>query len=275
MRVDDVPAGRHVRASPASTGLRLSDCSSRFTNEENISGKSQVKSSVQRGIKQSILDQYPGLEEEIEELLPKKEPLFVAKWCAPSTGHRGRVCTSERATCAALSAHPLPFQPALAAQTTSRLWPRGTTSLLSSSRCATGHSSLRYVCSTSSPTCSQSTGSTGGRSDLCSRAQTSWRRGSLRKGARWTTCRRIQSWCVAVPCTQIPMPRASALIPRAPRGCVAARSSQGIFAEGKEHALAIGVTMTSTQEIRDSNKGVSVENTHYLNDGLWHLMSIE
>lgn len=56
----------------------------RFTNEENISGKSQVKSSVQRGIKQSILDQYPGLEEEIEELLPKKEPLFVAKWCAPA-----------------------------------------------------------------------------------------------------------------------------------------------------------------------------------------------
>mmetsp|Transcript_19965 Transcript_19965/g.51488 ORF Transcript_19965/g.51488 Transcript_19965/m.51488 type:complete len:92 (-) Transcript_19965:280-555(-) len=49
----------------------------------------------------------------------------------------------------------------------------------------------------------------------------------------------------------------------------------GIFAEGKEHALAIGVTMLSTKEIRESNKGVAVENTHYLNDGLWHLLGIE
>mmetsp|Transcript_10346 Transcript_10346/g.23928 ORF Transcript_10346/g.23928 Transcript_10346/m.23928 type:complete len:149 (-) Transcript_10346:423-869(-) len=53
----------------------------KFTREEHISGKSQVKSSVQRGIRGSILDQYPGLEEEIDELLPKKEPLFVCK-CA-------------------------------------------------------------------------------------------------------------------------------------------------------------------------------------------------
>jgi len=50
---------------------------------------------------------------------------------------------------------------------------------------------------------------------------------------------------------------------------------QGIFAEGKEHALAIGVTLMSTEDIRTSNKGIAVENTHYLNDGLWSLISIE
>lgn len=45
----------------------------------------------------------------------------------------------------------------------------------------------------------------------------------------------------------------------------------GIFAEGKEHALAIGITKLSTEEIRNLNKGVAVENIHYLNDGLWKL----
>ena len=42
-----------------------------------------------------------------------------------------------------------------------------------------------------------------------------------------------------------------------------------IFAEGKEHALAIGVTMASTATIRSENKGNAIENTHWLNDGLW------
>ena len=35
---------------------------------------------MQRGIRNSIVEQYPNLEEEIEDLLPKKEPLFVVKW---------------------------------------------------------------------------------------------------------------------------------------------------------------------------------------------------
>lgn len=56
---------------------------------------------------------------------------------------------------------------------------------------------------------------------------------------------------------------------------VGGNSVVGIFAEGKEHALAVGVTLASTQEIRESNKGIAVENTHYLNDGLWHTLSVE
>ena len=47
------------------------------------------------------------------------------------------------------------------------------------------------------------------------------------------------------------------------------------MAEGKEHALAIGVTTMSTEEIRTTNKGIAVENTHYLKDGLWSLRSVE
>ncbi|TGZ46574.1 hypothetical protein CRM22_011087 [Opisthorchis felineus] len=44
-----------------------------------------------------------------------------------------------------------------------------------------------------------------------------------------------------------------------------------IMAEGKEHALAIGSTVMSTDEILAMNKGIGVENLHYLLDGLWRL----
>ena len=45
--------------------------------------------------------------------------------------------------------------------------------------------------------------------------------------------------------------------------------------EGKENALAIGITLMSSAQIRSENKGIAVENTHWLNDGLWTLRAIE
>ncbi|XP_055390165.1 malignant T-cell-amplified sequence 1 homolog [Condylostylus longicornis] len=48
-----------------------------------------------------------------------------------------------------------------------------------------------------------------------------------------------------------------------------------IMAEGKEHALAIGITALSTEDIAKVNKGIGVENCHYLNDGLWHMKPIK
>lgn len=48
-----------------------------------------------------------------------------------------------------------------------------------------------------------------------------------------------------------------------------------IMAEGKEHALAIGITTMSTEQIRSENKGIAVENTHWLRDGLWSMKPIE
>jgi PUA domain protein len=42
-----------------------------------------------------------------------------------------------------------------------------------------------------------------------------------------------------------------------------------IFAEGKEHAMAIGLTKMSTEDIRSVNKGIGVDTVHHLNDGLW------
>ncbi|CEO96005.1 PUA domain-containing protein [Plasmodiophora brassicae] len=47
-----------------------------------------------------------------------------------------------------------------------------------------------------------------------------------------------------------------------------------IYAEGKEHALAIGVTKMSTEKIRSENKGIAVDVLHHLNDGLWTMPSL-
>lgn len=50
---------------------------------------------------------------------------------------------------------------------------------------------------------------------------------------------------------------------------VPAKTPVAIMAEGKEHAMAIGLTIMSTEEIRTVNKGIGVNNLHHLNDGLW------
>jgi len=49
----------------------------------------------------------------------------------------------------------------------------------------------------------------------------------------------------------------------------ATESPVAIYAEGKEHAMAVGLTKLSTADIRAVGKGIGVENIHYLNDGLW------
>ncbi|CAM8979692.1 unnamed protein product [Rhodiola kirilowii] len=50
----------------------------RFSSEE-ISSQNQVKASVQRKIRNSIAEEYPGLEPILDDLLPKKSPLIVVK----------------------------------------------------------------------------------------------------------------------------------------------------------------------------------------------------
>lgn len=67
------------------------------------------------------------------------------------------------------------------------------------------------------------------------------------------------------------------------------------MAEGKEHALAIGKTTMSSEDMwvmiffknllnisfnlfyfrSKVNKGIGVENIHYLNDGLWQMKPVK
>jgi len=52
----------------------------RFSQEESVSSQGQAKSSVQRAIRNRILEQYPLLEGVIDDILPKKSVVVVAKW---------------------------------------------------------------------------------------------------------------------------------------------------------------------------------------------------
>ncbi|CAG9530191.1 unnamed protein product [Cercopithifilaria johnstoni] len=47
-----------------------------------------------------------------------------------------------------------------------------------------------------------------------------------------------------------------------------------LMAEGKKHALAIGLTKMSAEEILTVNKGIGIENLHHLNDGLWKVQTV-
>jgi PUA domain protein len=42
-----------------------------------------------------------------------------------------------------------------------------------------------------------------------------------------------------------------------------------VFAEGKEHAIAVGTLAMGTAEIRAVNKGIGIEVLHYAGDDLW------
>jgi hypothetical protein len=43
---------------------------------------------------------------------------------------------------------------------------------------------------------------------------------------------------------------------------------------GKTHAMAIGLTKMSSEQIRAVNKGVAVDTQHFLMDGLWQTQSL-
>jgi len=51
----------------------------KFSVRENVSGQSQVKNSVAREIRNSILQQMPKIEPFIDDILPKKVPTVIAK----------------------------------------------------------------------------------------------------------------------------------------------------------------------------------------------------
>ena len=48
-----------------------------------------------------------------------------------------------------------------------------------------------------------------------------------------------------------------------------------VMAEGKKHAVAIGLMKMSSEELVAKNKGIGVDNIHYLNDGLWLMRPVK
>lgn len=52
----------------------------RFDSSNDVSGFNQAKSSVVRGIRAKLLDNYPPIADYIDNILPKKEPVQILKW---------------------------------------------------------------------------------------------------------------------------------------------------------------------------------------------------
>mmetsp|Transcript_38723 Transcript_38723/g.65195 ORF Transcript_38723/g.65195 Transcript_38723/m.65195 type:complete len:185 (+) Transcript_38723:244-798(+) len=181
----------------------------KFTREESISGLNQAKSSVARGVKGKIADQFPYLEENgiLDILLPKKTPMHLAK----CPGHISLVVMDNE---------PLFF--------------------------------------------------------------------GNRDGLYFPTLRLLHKYPLMMPRLRVDrgaikfvLSGANIMVPGLTSAGatihdeVEEQVAVAIYAEGKEHALALGVTLMSTKDMRDSNKGIGVELIQCLNDGLWKTLKLE
>jgi malignant T-cell-amplified sequence len=54
----------------------------KFNASEDVAGRQNIKSSVQRAIRTKIVETFPKLEEYVDEIIPKKSQLSLVKWCA-------------------------------------------------------------------------------------------------------------------------------------------------------------------------------------------------
>uniref|UniRef100_A0A1S4GID1 Uncharacterized protein n=1 Tax=Anopheles gambiae TaxID=7165 RepID=A0A1S4GID1_ANOGA len=179
----------------------------KFDEKESVSGVQQLKSSVQKGIRAKLIEQFPTIENHIDLVLPKKDAFRIVK-CHDHielliNGAGDQVFFRHRDG---------PWMPTL------KLFHRFPFFLPMEQ---VDKGAIRFVLS--------------GANIMCP--------GLTSPGACMT---------------------------KVEKGTVVA-----IMAEGKQHALAIGLTTMSTDDIAKVNKGVGVENCHYLNDGLWQMKPIK
>ncbi|PAA46869.1 hypothetical protein BOX15_Mlig000712g1, partial [Macrostomum lignano] len=179
----------------------------KFDDKENISSVNNAKNSVQKGIRNTILTQYPGCADYVDQILPKKETLSVVK------------CHEHIELYANPAGEVLFFR-----QRDSPLYP--SLKLLHRYPFMLPHmqadkGAIKFLLNGSNVMCPGLT-TPGGR------------------------------------LSQVP---ASTVV--------------AVMAEGKQHALAIGLTAMSADEIASKNKGVGIETVHCLNDGLWRLRSVK
>ncbi|KAL2915095.1 translation machinery-associated protein 20 [Polyrhizophydium stewartii] len=174
----------------------------KFNTKEDIAGQTQVKSSVQRSIRTKILEQYPALEPHIEDLLPKKSPLFLVK-CLDRVN-----IVSVNGRYLFFNSFDGPFFPTL-------------------------HVLHKYP-------------------DIMPKVQVD--RGAIK---------------FVLKAADIMCPGVTSPGGRLPDENLPCDTIVAIQAEGKEHAVAVGMLKMSVNDIKTTNKGVGILNIHFLNDGLW------
>ncbi|XP_032622918.1 malignant T-cell-amplified sequence 1 isoform X1 [Chelonoidis abingdonii] len=174
----------------------------RFDEKENVSNCIQLKTSVIKGIKNQLIDQFPGIEPWLNQIMPKKDPVKIVR-------------CHEHIEILTVNGELLFFR-----QREGTFYP--TLRLLHKYPFILPHQqvdkgAIKFVLS--------------GANIMCP--------GLTSPGAK--------------------------LYPAAVETVVA------IMAEGKQHALCVGVMKMSAEDIEKVNKGIGIENIHYLNDGLWHM----
>lgn len=174
----------------------------KFDEKENVSNCIQLKTSVIKGIKNQLIEQFPGIEPWLNQILPKKDPVKIVR-C-----HEHIEILTVNGELLFFRQREGPFYPTL------RLLHKYPF-ILPHQQVDKG--AIKFVLS--------------GANIMCP--------GLTSPGAK--------------------------LYPAAVDTVVA------IMAEGKQHALCVGVMKMSAEDIEKVNKGIGIENIHYLNDGLWHM----
>eukprot|EP01114_Cavostelium_apophysatum_P008928 TRINITY_DN2199_c0_g1_i1.p2 TRINITY_DN2199_c0_g1~~TRINITY_DN2199_c0_g1_i1.p2 ORF type:complete len:184 (-),score=39.62 TRINITY_DN2199_c0_g1_i1:757-1308(-) len=178
----------------------------KFSKEEDFAGFTQVKSSVGRAVRSKVLEQMPGLTGCIDDIMPKKSPVIIAK-C-----HNYISVVTVNNQILFFNDKDGPYYPTLQLL---HKYPN----ILPHVQVDRG--AIKFVMQGANIMCPGLT-SPGGR-----------------------------------------LPDDEKSLP--------AETVVAIMAEGKENALGLGLTKLSTKEIKSVNKGIAIENIHYLNDGLWKL----
>lgn len=175
----------------------------KFTYDDNVGQSNQLKNSAMRGILAAIVEQYPNLEEAIEQLLPKKG-MTVGKLTGTADSVQLLMVNNEILF---FQKKNEPWFPTL------RLVHKYPAIM---KRMQVDRGAIKFVLS--------------GANIMCP--------GFTSKG-----------------------------------GDIPTELEEGepvaIYAEGKEHCMALGMMLMSTADIKSVNKGIAVENIHYLLDGLW------
>ncbi|CAD5120441.1 DgyrCDS9011 [Dimorphilus gyrociliatus] len=180
----------------------------KFDEKEHVSGVTSIKSSVQRSLKASLIQQMPFLADYIDEILPKKEWKLVkcADHIEALAAREGEVVFFKQRDGQFYPSlklvHKYPF-------------------ILPEMRVDKG--AIKFILS----------GANIMSPGLTNRAA----------GAKMT---KVDSGTIVA-----------------------------VTAAGKQHALAVGLTKMSSEDIETQNKGIAVENIHYLNDGLWLMRNIK
>ncbi|XP_065180470.1 malignant T-cell-amplified sequence 1-A-like [Sycon ciliatum] len=179
----------------------------KFQAKESVSGCTQSKTSVQKGIRNQLKETFPAIEEYIDVILPKKEPLIIVK-C-----HEHIELLSVNNELLFFRQRGGHFCPTL------RLLHKYPMIL---PQLQVDKGAIRFVLS----------------------------------GAN-------------IMCPGLTSPGAKMDVDLPPDTIVS------IMAEGKQHALGVGITKLSTGDIRKINKGIGVDSLHSLGDGLWMMKSLE